>query len=52
MDLVNSVPKLDQEAFEQMLNSNMKVNTLIDTNDKILISSGPVVVSNRSIKYS
>ena len=27
MDLVNSVPKIDPEQFEEMLNSNMKVRT-------------------------
>ncbi len=27
MDLVNSVPKLDPDAFEEMLNSSMKVSS-------------------------
>ncbi len=26
MELMSSVPKLDPDAFEEMLNSNMKVN--------------------------
>ena len=30
MDMVNAVPKIEPEKFEEMLNSNMKVTVLID----------------------
>ena len=46
MDLVTSVPKIDPEAFEEMLNSNMKVKLILSGQTLPLIL--PLHIINRA----
>ena len=50
MDLVNSVPKIDSEQFQEMLNSNMKVCILsLTDNCSLVIGKGFFVCLGNSI---